>query len=225
MAENNCVFPEEYVHPQRKPRKTKGHWSTGLKAYVDSSQHSNPEIGDFIYWKNSELVVVYDAFPKSKIHLLIIPLNASIKSVSSLEPDDKQHMELLQRMMSVADAISTHFADLNIQLWQGFHANPSLSPIHLHLISLDFSMKAMKKIIHWNSFTTSFFIPPSSVLLSLRSGKKVLLDREHYKKIKKQNPVCCRCGSIFKDLSKMQRHWVYCNKTLMPRETTLAFSY
>lgn len=41
----------------------------------------------------------------------------------------------------------------------GYHAEPSMQQVHLHVISTDFHSPALKNKKHWNSFTTEFFIP------------------------------------------------------------------
>lgn len=44
----------------------------------------------------------------------------------------------------------------------GYHAQPSLNQLHLHVISVDLYAPTMRKKKHWNSFTTSLFIPHHS---------------------------------------------------------------
>lgn len=44
----------------------------------------------------------------------------------------------------------------------GFHADPTMAQLHMHVVSDDFRGFGLKTAKHWNSFTTSFFIPLSS---------------------------------------------------------------
>lgn len=36
----------------------------------------------------------------------------------------------------------------------GYHGKPSLEPLHFHIVSQDFTGERMRKVYHWNSFTT-----------------------------------------------------------------------
>ncbi|KAG5184213.1 hypothetical protein JKP88DRAFT_181425, partial [Tribonema minus] len=40
----------------------------------------------------------------------------------------------------------------------GYHAVPSLEPLHLHVISQDLDGHSMKTPKHWNTFATPFFL-------------------------------------------------------------------
>lgn len=44
----------------------------------------------------------------------------------------------------------------------GFHAEPSMQQLHLHVISTDFDSTFLKTKKHWNSFNTIFFITHES---------------------------------------------------------------
>lgn len=41
----------------------------------------------------------------------------------------------------------------------GYHAEPSMQQLHLHVISMDFNSPSLKTKKHWNSFNTEFFVP------------------------------------------------------------------
>ena len=42
----------------------------------------------------------------------------------------------------------------------GYHKHPSLKILHLHVISLDFDSKALKRPSHWLAFNNyNFFMP------------------------------------------------------------------
>lgn len=40
----------------------------------------------------------------------------------------------------------------------GYHAIPSMSQLHLHMISQDFDSPCLKTKRHWNSFNTKYFL-------------------------------------------------------------------
>ena len=120
------------------------------------------------YWGDSSLVIVYDAFPKSRVHLLVLPRCGTPKKVTDLTD---VHLPLLEHMHSVSSSIvaffqSTQFRGLRFQV--GFHALPSLSPLHLHIMSLDFqdapADAGMRTAKHYNTFATPFFVPLLDVL-------------------------------------------------------------
>lgn len=52
----------------------------------------------------------------------------------------------------------------------GFHANPSLPQLHLHIISLDFESEYMKSKKHYMSFTSDFLVSPTRALAMLEES-------------------------------------------------------
>mmetsp|Transcript_15506 Transcript_15506/g.24794 ORF Transcript_15506/g.24794 Transcript_15506/m.24794 type:complete len:139 (-) Transcript_15506:316-732(-) len=116
-----------------------------------------------IYWQDDEFMAVYDAFPKAKIHLLLLPCQRIVDSPSCLT-GAKEDLDLVDRMYSRATWLTERLLEANggrlegvgkIKL--GFHAVPSLRQLHLHIISDDFDSPCLKNKKHWNSFTTDFF--------------------------------------------------------------------
>ena len=55
----------------------------------------------------------------------------------------------------------------------GFHAVPSMTRLHLHVISQDFDSPCLKNKKHWNSFTTEFFLSHQDVVSQLETNGKV----------------------------------------------------
>jgi Scavenger mRNA decapping enzyme C-term binding len=45
-----------------------------------------------------------------------------------------------------------------LQFRVGYHAIPSLKPLHVHIISQDLNGHGMKQPKHWNTFATPFFL-------------------------------------------------------------------
>lgn len=41
----------------------------------------------------------------------------------------------------------------------GYHAEPSMQQLHMHVISIDFNSPTLRTQRHWNSFNTKLFIP------------------------------------------------------------------
>jgi hypothetical protein len=55
----------------------------------------------------------------------------------------------------------------------GFHAIPSMSQLHLHLISSDFLGSGLKNKKHYNSFTTPFLISIDEAITALSVHGKI----------------------------------------------------
>ena len=58
----------------------------------------------------------------------------------------------------------------NEKLLMGFHAIPSMKQVHMHIISLDFQGRGLKKKHHYNSFVTEFFIDVDTIIVKLLKG-------------------------------------------------------
>lgn len=89
----------------------------------------------------------------------------------------------------------------------GFHAIPSLTPLHLHVLSPDLiNGPCTKSKQHYNSFTTDFFIRIDTVLhrLEQAAGRTAVLgggppawggrSESYYLALLEARPVCHRCG-------------------------------
>lgn len=68
-------------------------------------------------------------------------------------------LHLLAR--NIIEVRGEHWKDFQI----GFHAQPSMQRLHLHVISKDFISSYLKTKKHWNSFNTSLFVPFQSKLI------------------------------------------------------------
>ena len=78
-------------------------------------------------------------------------------------------------------------------LYRGFHAIPSLRPLHMHAISDDVkadaaaggrTAPAMKRKEHWNSFNTEFFLPITTVKADLSHQGRLHIDVAKMKQLK-----------------------------------------
>ncbi|KAH8256343.1 hypothetical protein KR032_001627, partial [Drosophila birchii] len=122
-------------------------WSTGLIKEI-----LNPNN----YIISSELgVVIADKFPKAQHHYLVLPL-ADIPSIFQL---NRSHLPLLEELhllaRNVVEVKGVRWTDFQV----GFHAEPSMQRLHLHVISKDFVSPTLKTKKHWNSFNTELFVP------------------------------------------------------------------
>lgn len=122
-------------------------------------------------------LVLYDAFPKSEVHLLIVSTHQALFGTSPLAFTAVQ-LAPLRELAACAQWMERslrHLGSLgpDVDLLVGFHAVPSIRPTHLHLVSGDFRGRGLKTRKHWNSFHTDFFLRLSDVVLDLQEGRSI----------------------------------------------------
>ena len=77
-----------------------------------------------------------------------------------------EHLPALQALHNIAVAIGEALslqASSPVSFRVGYHAVPSLRPMHIHIISEDFSSDCLKNKKHYQSFCFPFFIPVQKV--------------------------------------------------------------
>lgn len=131
--------------------KSKGHWSLGL---LESMKDPST-----IVKETENIVIIRDKYPKAKIHYLVL----SRESIDSIYNLNKTHVDLLKEFGLIFKMIQKDHSDIDLQA--GFHAIPSMKRLHMHIISRDMISPCLKTKIHWNSFTTPFFISYDGQLL------------------------------------------------------------
>ena len=99
------------------------------------------------------LFAIRDVYPKSRIHLLLVPDPSMYGQVPLLSSLRQSHLPLLRNMQTLSIQIS-HFLGNCGYGWfpPGFHSTPSLQPLHLHLLTRDLDSPFLKNKKHWNSF-------------------------------------------------------------------------
>ncbi|XP_046398848.1 aprataxin [Ischnura elegans] len=137
-------------------KKTAGHWSKGLLSSMEDPELKVEE--------DDTTVVIKDKYPKAEVHYLILP-KEDISDMSKLQ---KRHLPLLKNMFAIGERIMEENPNREIRL--GFHAVASMSRLHMHVISQDFNSKCLKTKRHWNSFTSSYFVPASSIIAELEKN-------------------------------------------------------
>jgi aprataxin len=140
---------------------TSTHFSIALYDYI---KHPRPAVLEpWVFWEDADFVAVYDCFPKARRHLLLLPKKDRVESVLRMGVTDLKLLDEMEaRGLWLCEALK--FNDANgkvVPLRRGFHAVPSLKLLHLHIISQDFDSPSLKKKVHWQSFTTGFFVQPN----------------------------------------------------------------
>ncbi|XP_030050197.1 aprataxin isoform X2 [Microcaecilia unicolor] len=141
---NVCTMKHPYIPNEKSHTR---HWSQGLKT---SMQDPALQV-----YQDERVVVIKDKYPKAQFHWLVLPWEA----VSSLKAIKKEHLELLQHMHKIGEKmIQDGLASDSVTFRLGYHAIPSMSHVHLHVISQDFDSPCLRNKKHWNSFTTEYFL-------------------------------------------------------------------
>ncbi|XP_061585669.1 aprataxin [Cololabis saira] len=174
--------------PEECPKASEnvGHWSQGLKA---SMQDPNMQV-----FKDDKVVVIKDKYPKARHHWLVLPW----QSIPSLKALRGEHCDLLKHMQQVGDRMIQQCPDSGSTRFRtGYHAIPSMSHVHLHVISQDFDSPCLKHKKHWNSFTTDYFMESHDVIQMLETNGKVVVKEGTSDMLK----LPLRCHVCHKELS------------------------
>lgn len=203
----------------------------GLAAYtVDPASFPPSRV---VYY-NDGFTVINDLFPKSHVHLLILPRDPKKNILRPQEAFDDR--EFLQKCIEeerkvrqiVAEELRRRFGqyssteqariqameaedppdvlppgrDWAKEVKSGIHANPSMSHLHIHVLSRDHVSDPMKKTNHYLSFTTDFFVPLNQFPLAPDDHRR---DYKHFP----EDMYCWRCGRNFGNkITRLKEHLV-----------------
>lgn len=164
-----------------------GIWSNGLKVTMQDPKMQ--------VYKDDKVVVIKDKYPKARYHWLVLPW-VSIPNMKALRRED--HCDLLRHMQRVGERMVSQCKEAPaLRFRSGYHAIPSMSHIHLHVISQDFDSPALKNKKHWNSFTTEYFMDSQDVIQMLEETGKVSVKEGTSDLLK----VPLRCHMCHKELA------------------------
>lgn len=145
-----------------------------FQSYID-----NPgAYKDIVLYEDDDVLIIKDTYPKALRHYLVIPrspnvthvhptlvfqrdqrlynsIEAYVEKAKTMMMDDLLDSGLLK--FDRHDALATtEFSNTFIKA--GVHSIPSLSNLHIHVITQDFYSPCLKHKKHYNSFTTDFFV-------------------------------------------------------------------
>ncbi|KAJ1529425.1 hypothetical protein ONE63_006204 [Megalurothrips usitatus] len=173
-----------------------GHWANGLLTAME-----DPNLRIF---SDSKVVVIKDKYPKAKFHFLVLPK----KSIPNLSSITSKHIKLLQHIHDVGREIAEREEHKNINFRMGYHAEPSMHHLHMHVISDDFDSDSLKTKKHYNSFVTAHFIDSEKLIESVKTvGKAVTPSREECQKLLKKPLACFKCGEEMANMPKLKKHF------------------
>ncbi|KAM4708248.1 aprataxin isoform 2-T2 [Discoglossus pictus] len=174
--------------------KNQGHWSQGLKV---SMQDPAMQV-----YKDDKVVVIKDKYPKARHHWLVLPW----ESISSLKVLREQHLELLQHMHEIGERMTQEHTNLKGTRFRlGYHAIPSMSHVHLHVISQDFDSPCLKNKKHWNSFTTDYFLDSKDVMEMVKLKGKVTV-KDGVSELLKLPLQCHVCKQQHATIPQLKEH-------------------
>jgi len=170
-----------------------GPWSLGLKQSM-----SDPQL---VVDDDDRVVVIKDKYPKARFHFLVLPKD----NIPNLKSLTKDHLPLLRYMSEKGKEVASK-ASTSATFRLGYHAVPSMSGLHLHVISDDFNSTCLKTKKHWNSFTTSYFVPSSEVISLLQEKGEVNYNRETYMKLLDSPLRCHVCKNEMATMPALKEH-------------------
>ncbi|KAM3966219.1 aprataxin [Aphomia sociella] len=169
------------------------HWSLGLLGSME-----DPES---IVKKTENVVVIRDKYPKAKIHYLILPY----EDINSIYKLNETHIGLLEEFGKLYGELKENHKETSLRA--GFHAVPSMQRLHMHVISTDMISPCLKTKVHWNSFTTNFFIPYQDVLKGIKENCGVKkISSELHKSLMETELMCNQCNYKPKNMPQLKEH-------------------
>lgn len=146
----------------------------------------------FVWFRQNNNVVMYDGYPKARIHVMVLPIPLS--SITGVRDLTHEHFLAIKSAHDLAKEIIAKFPGTSFQV--GCHALPSLTPLHIHVISTDFDSELLKSKKHWNSFNhPDLFVMAERVESELHSNGFVSLKSpEELHVAEALEPRCWRCG-------------------------------
>lgn len=143
-----------------------------LKPFIDYPERYPKEVLFF----DSNVSIIWDKYPKSSIHLLILPRDLKMTRLTPIKAfDDLKFKESLEMYINMAiELVEKEFKKkwksksnddedddednnrINIKVL--CHAIPSLNNLHIHVLTDDFYSPCLKNKKHFNSFQEPFGI-------------------------------------------------------------------
>ncbi|KAM7363558.1 aprataxin [Cochliomyia hominivorax] len=170
-------------------------WAHGLiKTITDPSTH---------IISSNLAVVIKDKYPKAKHHYLVLP-REDIPSIFNL---NKTHIPLLEELyllgLNVIEVKQEKLENFKI----GFHSQPSMQRLHLHVISKDFVSDCLKTRKHWNNFNTALFLNYEDLFKQIQEfGQVKRLDSANLIALRNNELKCNQCEFVAKNMPTLKQH-------------------
>ena len=244
-----AVPPLVYNPPQKEDFPQSASFRTALVdilANVESST-SQSENNPIVLFKSDKYVCIYDKYPKAKYHVLLMCRQrrnhdgSILNKVQTLNDLTPLHLADLREFHELGRNISSRLMQLdkstnnpaNTSMMLGYHAIPSLLPLHLHIISSDFDSPCITTRKHIVSFHSQlFFVTPESLECHIESAfaesathkssskesfLHVSIRNQRARDALSSTPMeCMRCGRMARTVPDWKRHNQSCRYNNSP---------
>jgi len=201
---------------------------TILRRYAQNAPESLPS--SILFKHSPRNITIFDAYPKSIFHFLILPriqepdLNSSVlANLGTLLSGDKvKAKEVITSLWEDAQTVKKEILDEMVgrygfkwDVWIGFHGAPSMEHLHLHVLSADLVSDKMKNKKHYNSFhpELGFFLHMEQIFewfdaeTTFFSNTVKALKPRKYESILKEPPLTCfHCNVEIKNIPILKKH-------------------
>ncbi|PRP87894.1 putative aprataxin [Planoprotostelium fungivorum] len=159
--------------PAKKPASGSNNDNQAFKNFLLPYVTNSDANKESIYLQTNDFTVIKDKYPKARYHFLVMSHRKPL--IMNLKDLDASKVDLLEQMKSVGEDVVQRIQAQNpdVEFKIGFHAQPSLNLVHMHVISQDFDSPCIKNKKHWNSFTTPFFVQADQFIEMLERDKKI----------------------------------------------------
>ena len=219
VAASESELPESFVSIFPFPSYSPPRLGAGDGSSFSLSRHSalsgylrfprSPALQSCVFCEDRDFVVVYDKYPKAGVHLLLMPKRPQLQSVADLDASSLQLVRDLQRR---AEHLLLNLPSSAPSFLVGFHALPSLYPLHLHVLSSELDSPHLKHKKHYNSFTTAFFLTLDDVVRRLETDGRIRVDEQRTKEELRRPLRCCRCHAPVATMPALKRHLAACRR-------------
>ncbi|KAK3764136.1 hypothetical protein RRG08_039305 [Elysia crispata] len=182
--------------------KNSGHWSQGLLASMNDT--------NAVVDSDDTVVIIKDKYPKALFHFLVMP-RQKIPYLKSVTTNDLALLEYIQKK---GEEIAQR-ANTELKFRFGYHAVPSMSHLHMHVISQDFNSPCLKTKKHWNSFTTEYFVDSKDVIQQIKLKGIFSPDIHEMNELLKRDLRCHVCNKGFSTISSLKAHIVMHDVTVL----------
>merc|ERR1719233_438415 len=104
-----------------------GFWKDELLKFVRADRH--PALDRMIFYETTSSAVVYDKFPKAKVHLLVVT-KTDIRNLQDIDPTNKLHIAAVKDMVATGEIVRDQLRSQlpgKVKFRLGFHALPSMN--------------------------------------------------------------------------------------------------
>ncbi|BES87224.1 HIT domain [Nesidiocoris tenuis] len=156
----------------------------------------------YLIFTDELIAIIRDGYPKAEFHYLVLPH----QDISNLAATKKDDAKLLRHMESKGREIAEKYGGQR-NFKYGYHTEPSMERLHLHVISDDMNSPSLKHKKHWNSFTTPFFMESEKAIKDLETHGRVIFPSKEEIKTWLNLPLKChKCDYKPKFMPDLKRH-------------------